>query len=246
MAISIDEVYQTVLALANKEQRGYITPQEFNLFANQAQMEIFEQYFYDLNQFKRVPGNSSGYADMVKNLEEKISLFEIYDKAYSVVGDFGRINLNEHDDIYRLTMVRVLYSGKAFRKAEQIQLSELNAIGDSPLTRWSKQRPVYIRYSTTQVPAVPDRIGIYPYPESGNNVYVSYIKFPQKPNWAYITAEETPIYNDNASIDFELHYSDKSELVYRILAFAGVSIERPQLIQLSSSAVAGQVQQEKQ
>ena len=68
MAISIDEVYQTVLALANKEQRGYITPQEFNLFANQAQMEIFEQYFYDLNQFKRVPGNSSGYADMVKNL----------------------------------------------------------------------------------------------------------------------------------------------------------------------------------
>jgi len=246
MAISIDEVYQTVLALANKEQRGYITPQEFNLFANQAQMEIFEQYFYDLNQFKRVPGNSSGYADMVKNLEEKISLFEIYDKAYSVVGDYGRINLNEHHDVYRLTMVRVLYSGQSFKKAEQIQLSELNAIGDSPLTRWSKQRPVYIRYSTTQVPEVPDRIGIYPYPESGNNVYVSYIKFPQKPNWAYITAEEAPIYNDSASIDFELHYSDKSELVYRILAFAGVSIERPQLIQLSSSAVAGQVQQEKQ
>ena len=246
MAISIDEVYQTVLALANKEQRGYITPQEFNLFANQAQMEIFEQYFYDLNQFKRVPGNSSGYADMVKNLEEKISLFEIYDKAYSVVGNHGRVNLNEHHNVYRLTMVRVLYSGQSFKKAEQIQLSELNAIGDSPLTRWSKQRPDYIRYSMTQVPEVPDRIGIYPYPESGNNVYVSYIKFPQKPNWAYITAEEAPIYNDNASIDFELHYSDKSELVYRILAFAGVSIERPQLIQLSSSAVAGQVQQEKQ
>ena len=33
MAISIDDVYQKVLAIANKEQRGYITPQEFNLFA---------------------------------------------------------------------------------------------------------------------------------------------------------------------------------------------------------------------
>ena len=40
MAVSIDTVYQTVLALANKEQRGYITPQEFNLFANQVQLEI--------------------------------------------------------------------------------------------------------------------------------------------------------------------------------------------------------------
>ena len=27
MAVSINTVYQTVLALANKEQRGYITPQ---------------------------------------------------------------------------------------------------------------------------------------------------------------------------------------------------------------------------
>ena len=48
MAVNIDTVYQRVLAFANKEQRGYITPQEFNLFANQAQMEIFEQYFYDI------------------------------------------------------------------------------------------------------------------------------------------------------------------------------------------------------
>ena len=41
MAVSVDTVYQRVLAIANKEQRGYITPQEFNLFANQAQMDIF-------------------------------------------------------------------------------------------------------------------------------------------------------------------------------------------------------------
>ena len=44
--VSVDTVYQRVLALANKEQRGYITPQEFNLLANQAQMVIFDQYFF--------------------------------------------------------------------------------------------------------------------------------------------------------------------------------------------------------
>ena len=68
MAVIINDVYQKVLAIANKEQRGYITPQEFNLFANQAQMDIFEQYFYDINQFGRVPGNSTEYSDMIKKI----------------------------------------------------------------------------------------------------------------------------------------------------------------------------------
>ena len=80
MAVSVDRVYQTVLAIANKEQRGYITPQEFNLFANQAQNEIFEQYFYDLNQFLRAPvGNKTVSSDLRDIVEEKISMFRVVD-----------------------------------------------------------------------------------------------------------------------------------------------------------------------
>ena len=56
--ILIDKVYQRVQALANKEQRGYIPPKDFNLFAEQAQLEIIDQYYYDLNLFNRRPGNS--------------------------------------------------------------------------------------------------------------------------------------------------------------------------------------------
>jgi hypothetical protein len=79
--ISIDTVYQKVLALANKEQRGYITPQEYNLFADHAQMEIFEQYFYDLDQRQRGAGNQLDYGDSQENLEEKIGLFELFDQS---------------------------------------------------------------------------------------------------------------------------------------------------------------------
>ena len=74
--VNIDNVYQKVLSLSNKEQRGYVTPQEFNLFANQAQLEIFEQYFYDINQFGRTPGNENEYGDMLNLLNEKISEFK--------------------------------------------------------------------------------------------------------------------------------------------------------------------------
>ena len=76
--VNIDIVYQKVLALANKEQRGYVTPQEFNLFANQAQLEIFEQYFYDINQFGRAPGNENEYGDMLNLLNEKVSVFKFH------------------------------------------------------------------------------------------------------------------------------------------------------------------------
>ena len=81
MAISINTVYQRVLAIANKEQNGYLTPQEFNVFANQAQQEIFEQYFYDINQFNRVKGNSTEYGDMLNVLDEKIMPFQRLQKS---------------------------------------------------------------------------------------------------------------------------------------------------------------------
>ena len=57
MAININTVYSKVLTLSNKEQRGYITPQEFNLLADKAQMEIFQEYFYDEDKAVRMPSN---------------------------------------------------------------------------------------------------------------------------------------------------------------------------------------------
>ena len=79
MAVNVDTVYQRVLSIANKEQRGYITPQEFNLLANQAQLEIFEQYFYDTNQFSRTPGNDTVYfEDLDHNLRAFSSPEEYY------------------------------------------------------------------------------------------------------------------------------------------------------------------------
>ena len=256
MAVSVDTVYQKVLALANKEQRGYITPQEFNLFADHAQKEIFEQYFYDLNQFRRVPNNNTVYADMTNNLEEKISLFEKYDKDATVIynsdsptGSYGDIKLSEDfPDLYRLTMVRVDYQTEPrFRVAEEVQLTELNIYGESPLTAWSKKRPVYTRTGPT---TMRNQLKVYPYPSSDadiDRVLVSYVRRPEKPNWNYQMVQDKPFFlNDSNSQDFELHPSEESELIYRILALAGISIERPQLIQAAIGLEGAKVQQEKQ
>ena len=75
--VDVNTVYRTVLLIINKESRGYLTPDEFNKTATQVQLEIFNEYFEDLNQQYRVNNNDTEYADRVKNLEQKISIFHL-------------------------------------------------------------------------------------------------------------------------------------------------------------------------
>tara|TARA_R110001606_G_C15169376_1_gene627970 strand:- start:45 stop:824 length:780 start_codon:yes stop_codon:yes gene_type:complete len=258
--IKIDTVYQKVLAIANKEQRGYLTPQDFNLFADHAQKEIFEQYFYDLNQFRRVPGNNTVYADMINNLENKISYFKRYDQNMSdetnINGDVFIEDNTGHggEDIYKLITVRLRHkAGQPLYVAEEVQVgSEFFLYADSPLTSHTKKRPVYWKRTHTGKGI---SIRIYPRPQISNPydssvdgaVLISYIKKPQTPNWNYQIVNEKPFFkNDSESQDFELHSSDESELVYRILALAGVQIEKPQLTQTAITLETAKVQQEKQ
>jgi len=78
MASIINTVRATVLSIANKNNYGYITPNDFNLYSKQAQLDIFEDYFYQYNswivkQNARVSG--SDYADIIKGLVEVIDSF---------------------------------------------------------------------------------------------------------------------------------------------------------------------------
>lgn len=74
----INSVRNTVLAIANKNNYGYISPQDFNLYCLQAQMDIFEDYFYQYNNWinrENARTSGTGYADVIKNLEEVIDTF---------------------------------------------------------------------------------------------------------------------------------------------------------------------------
>jgi len=84
MAINVNTVYTTVLSILNKEQRGYITPDEFNKTATQVQLEIFESYFEDLNQQLRVPQTDNEYANRQLNLDTAMSIFKTNGNTTSV------------------------------------------------------------------------------------------------------------------------------------------------------------------
>ena len=84
MAINVNTVYTTVLSILNKEQRGYITPDEFNKLATQVQLEIFENYFEDYNQLLRIPQTDTEYVNRQRNYNTAISIFKQFCTTTSV------------------------------------------------------------------------------------------------------------------------------------------------------------------
>lgn len=234
MAVSIDSVYQKVLATASKEQRGYITPQEFNLFADQAQKKIFEQYFYDINQFNRVPGNSTEFSDMLHILEEKLAPFringhEITDPSFVLPTDLyrlGEVYLTKLDDTYPNYVV-------------EVNANEITKYNLSALTRPTKENPVYVRSSTGS-------ITIYPSPLATDVIECNYTSKPTTPKWGYVVVQSKALYNANSSTNFQLHESEEVSLVNEILTIAGIAIRQPDVTVAAEKEEIKKVQQEKQ
>jgi len=242
MAVSIDTVYQRVLVLANKEQRGYITPQEFNLLANQAQMEVFEQYFYDINQFNRVAGNMQEYSDMLAVLYEKIAIFEVeQDDAWMAINMPVTNNIMSipRDVIHKLGTVRV-----GGNQVEIVNSKDFHAARFNPLTVPTKERPM--GYASTLGLTVGTARGSFARPGENKNMSVSYTMRPPTAQWAYVIINDKPLYNDNISVDFELHGSEETELVYKILKLAGINLKAQDVVQVGEALESAQVKQQKQ
>ena len=234
MAISVDTVYQRVLAILNKEQRGYLTPQEFNLFANQAQRDIFEQYFYDINQFGRMHGNDTEYSDMLNILNEKISVFE---KEGTVTG-----GTTLPADLYRLGTIKVSYidpitAASKIAEAERVNKNEYLYITQSPLAAPTVSRPIYIRDT--------DGVEVYGPGPLTTGITCNYIKVPTDAEWNYTMVLGVAQYNASTSTNFELHESEEPELVEKILELSGLLLKDPGVYQIANQEELERIQQEK-
>ena len=84
----INSVRNAVLSILNKNNYGYISPSDFNLYAKNAQMEIYEEYYSSYNKSinaenQRISGTD--YADISKPISETLESFLVtsFLKQYS-------------------------------------------------------------------------------------------------------------------------------------------------------------------
>tara|TARA_R100001460_G_scaffold30994_1_gene61146 strand:- start:1183 stop:2127 length:945 start_codon:yes stop_codon:yes gene_type:complete len=306
MAINVNTVYQTVLLILNKEQRGYMTPVEFNKTGAQAQLEIFETYFDSLNQQIRIPQTDTDFSDRVLNLDEKISLFKEFGNATSISSS-NVFNLPQQfsgsgsiatttlpaatagattayviqtatasqiangvveifangvlvaDNLYEIsgttinffsqptvgeTLIVNVYPkefyrlGDLFYTAGAIPTQELERVGtkdlyhllSSNLTSPTTTYPIYT-YKNNKITVYPNSIT--------SGITVSYIRKPIAPIWNFTTGLNNQyVFNASTSFNFELHPAEQTELILKILLYAGVVIRSPEIVQVAAQQVA--------
>ena len=248
MAINVNTVYTSVLGILNKEQRGYLTPYEFNQLATQVQLEIFESYFENLNQQLRAPENNSEYADRVKMLQEKISTFETSADVNVVVAN----NLATYDfsaqnpSVHRFGRIDYTNGSKLPVEVDKVTRQEFLTFRRSPLTAPSQDYPIcYIEGTTIKI--LPATASTPASPTNPQQVYtLEYVKKPVDPSWAFTVGSELGQYTYDAgnSVNFEISDVDQTEVILKILMYAGVVIRDPEIVQQAAQAVATQDQLE--
>ena len=113
----INSVRNTVMFLLNKDNRGYVSPSEFDYFAKQAQLEIFESYFSDYSKavaLQNTRKKALNYGDTVQHIQNKIDKF--YANATLTYNDQSSPSIGEEQDYFALPdnlykLINVTYGG---------------------------------------------------------------------------------------------------------------------------------------
>tara|TARA_B110000208_G_C11690443_1_gene402087 strand:+ start:15 stop:746 length:732 start_codon:yes stop_codon:yes gene_type:complete len=234
MAINVNTVYQTVLMILNKEQRGFMTPEEFNKTATQVQLEVFEKYFDDLNQQLRIPQADTDYADRQENIDEKIAIFKtlgtaLYDNTTLIDNpyfDLPSVDMYaEVVSFYRLG--NVVHNDETI--VQRLDRHDFYYVNKSKLTRPTVINPVYL-YENNKIFIKPDSIN--------SGIKIDYVRKPKDVVWAYGTGTLGQYeFQKDDSTNFELQESEQSDVILKILVYAGIIIRDPQIVQTAAALV---------
>lgn len=222
----INSVRNTVLAVLNKNNYGYISPSDFNLFAKQAQLELFDAYVADYNRQinkENARMSGTGYADVRKGIEEAIEVFLVSANLTHIAANrysFPSL-LTTGDDYYMIDSLYLLDGGGSIlSQFDKVSPSMIDLLVLSNLTPPTLMHPAYT--------AVNNEVVVYPDTISGPNlVKAKYLRYPKDPKWTYITlAGGEPVFSQSQPDyqDFELPIEEETSLVNKILQYAGLSI----------------------
>jgi len=234
----INSVRATVLAVLNKSNYGYISPSDFNLYAKQAQLDLFEDYFYTYNfqvNKENIRQSGTGIADLKKSLEEVIEFF-------SVTADLTHVALNTFtppSDYYLINKL-LFNNGTKLKEMEKVTHSKITMLNNSLLTAPNEIFPAYT-LEENLITAYPATI------DANGEVKCQYFRYPKDPKWTFISLSAgEPSFDSTAADyqDFELPLSDEPNLVVKILEYAGVSIRESEVVQFAKTEETQNINEE--
>lgn len=222
----INEVRNTVLAILNKANYGYLSPTDFNFYAKLAQLEIFEQYFFKFNQWiikQNVRQSNTGLADIAKRMEELVEKFTV---SATPSAPISGSKFALPSNLFMVNNITYIKEAGRFIDVEKVSKSRLNQLLMSNLTQPIDLFPMYYQGAASATEG--STVTIYPTTITDQTkLSIDYIRYPLDPKWTWRTINGgTPLFDQTQSDyqDFELTLSDQALLVAKILQHAGLEI----------------------
>jgi hypothetical protein len=228
--VNIDELYRTVQFFANKEQSGFITPSEFNLLADRAQMEMFMKKF---GNPEAVVGPMQPYPKYSYQETQKITDdLRPFVKRINLNLNFGQLQYPE-DYVHFASLMAVRFVNIAGTSNSIPRHIEIQAVDESELGYMLGSDIVYPEPDYPVVAFYDNYMQVYPIETS--NVIFTYLRRPVKPLWAFDIVNNRPVYNDANSVDIEFPDETLNEIAMKILSYVGINLREPSLMQYSET-----------
>lgn len=212
--MNINEIYKLVEYVANKEQRGDVPPEKFNILAPAAQNEVISEYIGPPES--PVGGPKYGY------------------KHNRRISEAIRPLVTPLEEIVLDTQGNFEYP-YGFIWPDSVQKTDFN-----PIKEIESDEYPFIKRSHLIPPTVDYPVLIWrnPYgfidPYNIGSFLMSYVKRPPAPYWAYDVVNDAPVYNAGNSVQFALQDEFSSiRIAMKILSYIGINLDAAQVTQFA-------------
>ena len=215
--MNVNDMYRICQFAINKAQNGYLTPSEFNLTINQAQVSYQDYLLGEFQQYQ--PGRPQARINYSQNENIRQRLTPLLaTAAVAVNAGTGAVaypnDYVQADSLLTSTLQRVRYT------QQDSLYSYYNSTIDPIATN-----PIYMITST----------GFQFYPITIGTVTLSYVKKAPDIVWAYTTVSGRPVYNPPpASVNPVWADVDLLEIIARALKLIGLNLQDGQLQQYAN------------
>jgi hypothetical protein len=226
---SVNEVYSALKSLANKDERGFITPKVFNVFAPVAQNKIFNDLFNDTAKAQQMRlRNIDAYGDKSfnKRIQEDLAYFSKEASISQSSGFFAK-----PEDLARIISMRT-QGAYVFGTSTS---TPIDVIYDESKIEYILQSDLSAPSSTHPVAIVSNDIEVFP--TTIKKIKVKYYKVPEgispttgartpfTPRYdALSLGGNTETFNPSTSVDFELPDHYVPVLIIEIAKMIGINL----------------------
>jgi len=233
--MTINEVYKLVQIFANKEQRGFITPSDFNLLAKQAELELYNKRL-DIVKEKSQPKKIAGYykEGLAPEVAEQDLIHFLKIEEVGLSSDdasyYGTYANKTMDYISSIT----IQSDEGHSLGTNVPVDivtpdTVNQILRSSLVKPSMSYPIALISGTG---GLGKRIILFPNTLKSCTVY--YYRYDNNPKWSYVTIAGKPVYDASTSKHLAISERCHGELVVKILEYLGVHLREADVVQYAS------------